>query len=114
MIGVTELRAITKLVDCGAIKMGYVPTDHDGNCLYHFQAWTNVTFVFFCDAGDWDYLHAVIVDGEIVADYDKLNPKGDIPMDDEDQRDEWMALGTWMPSLPYYLDCPGVDTDEET
>jgi hypothetical protein len=108
MIGLTEILAIQKLVDCGAIKMAYVPTDHDGNCLYHFQAWTNVVFVFFCDAGDWDYLHAVIVDGKIVADYDKMS-------DDAErwEPESWYQVGQWMPTLPYYLDCPGLETDED-
>lgn len=101
MIGLTEILAIQKLVDAGAVKMQYVPTDHDGNCEYKFMAWDHprVEFVFFNDAGDWDYLAFVLVDGLIVANWELMHNTTE-----SDWKENWRDVGKWMPDLPNYME----------
>jgi hypothetical protein len=94
-----DILAIQTLVSSGHLTLQHVPTNIDGNPTYRFRvcglhtAW--LEFDFFCDAGDWDYLSAVRVDGVEVADYDKMRN-----LQQSDWQDSWRDVGKWMPNLP--------------
>lgn len=98
-----DILTVLKMVDAGYLKLKYVGVqdNEDGgyDCNPRFKVeGLPLEFVVFNDCGEWDYLDSVYEDGQLVADYEKINRSWDDTAVGDEEYD-WAALGNYVPNL---------------